>query len=203
MTYYEKLEENLNNKDDLTNILLQFDSMLEYLHNQGFCIYDFDPKKIVLDNGKFTPQSFENVINDIGVYKNMKEINIYQSAKIGLMAYNNNLTDGKMNQEHFDFIRNNLDQFNMKGKIPEEIFEYYQELFNNLKTVYMNDYLLQKKQAEAGNQNTNVLRKSLSTPIGRAYVNNDEKAFVNILFIPALLTFIYLVGLLIYVFIFK
>ena len=198
MTYYDKLAESIENKEDLTNVLLQFDHMLEYLHSNGFCIYDFDPKKIVLDSDKFTPQSFQDVINDIGVYKNIKEINIYQSAKIGLMAYNNNLTDGKMNQEHFDFIRDNLDKFNIKNNIPEEIFEYYQELFNNLKTIYMNDYIMQKRQAEASNQNTNVMRKNLSTPIGKAYANNDEKAFVNVLFIPAIVTFIYILGLVVY-----
>ena len=56
----------------------------------------------------------------------------------------------------------------------------------------MNDYLVKKQQELNGNQNTNVRRKTLSTSYGRAYVS-DDSAFVNILFIPSILTLIYLI----------
>ena len=204
MTLYDRLEDNLNNKDELTRTLLEFDYMLKLLHNNGFCIYDFDPKKIILENGKITFNSFKNVINDIGISQNMKEINIYQLSKVGLMSYNNVITGGKMNQEHFDFIRNNLEQFNQKGYIPEDVYEYYEEIFRRLEVTYLNDYLNKKKEEQSSNQNTNVMRKSLSTEIGRAYAKEDkENAFVNILFIPSLLALGYLIGLIIYVFVIK
>lgn len=204
MTLFEKLEENLYDKNELTRILLEFDHMLESLHNHGFCIYDFDPKKIILDQGKLTFNSFKYVLNDIGVSQNMKAINIYQLSKIGLMAYNNTLVDGKMNQEHFDFIRNQLEKFNSQGLIPEDVYEYYEEIFRRLNVCYMNDYLLKKEQDKNSNQNTNVMKKSLSTEIGRAYAKEDnEGAFVNILFLPSILTLLYLIGLIIYIFVIK
>jgi hypothetical protein len=204
MTYYDKLENNLNDKEELTRILLEFDYMLKNLHNNGFCIYDFDPKKIVLDNNKLSFDSFKYVLNNIGIQKNAKEINIYQNCKIGLMAYNNNLVDGKMNQEHFEFIRDNLEKFNSNGNIPEEIYEYYEEVFRNNKISYMNDYIIKKQQELNSNQNTNVMRKTLSTDIGRAYSKEDDNhAFVNILFIPSILVLVYLIGLIIYVFVIK
>ena len=201
MTLYDKLEENLNDKDELTNILIEFDHMLELLHNNGFCIYDFDPKKIILDNGKLNFNSFRYVLNDIGISQNVKEINIYQLSKMGLMCYNNIITDGKMNQEHFNFIRDNLEQFNQNGYIPEDVYEYYEEIFRRLNVTYLNNYLTKKIEERNSNQNTNVMRKSLATDIGRAYAKEDNEAFVSIMFIPSILALGYLIGLIIYFFV--
>ena len=201
ISFYDKLEENIENYEEITALLINFDYMLKSLHNNGFCIYDFNLKKIMLYDDKLVFASFKDVINDIGISSNMKELNLFQISKIGLMAYNNSIVDGKMNQEHFDFIRDNLNNFNINGNIPNEIFEYYGELFQRLNVVYLSDYL---KENEKGNQNTNVLRKTLSTEIGRAFVDdNSENAFVNILFIPSIIVFIYIISLFIYIFIIK
>ena len=89
MTLYDLLESLRMSEeyDELTKVLINLDSCLEYLHNHGYCIYDFNPKKIILENGKLTLNSFKSVINDIGVYQNSKEINIFQNCKIGLTSY--------------------------------------------------------------------------------------------------------------------
>ena len=58
MTLFEKIEEISTDPVQLTNFLIQLDSWLEYLHNNNFYIYDFNPKKIVLENGKLTFNSF-------------------------------------------------------------------------------------------------------------------------------------------------
>ena len=56
----------------------------------------FDSSKAIntlwylLYDNKFTYQSFNNVINDIGISENMKALNIYQLSKIGLMALTRN-----------------------------------------------------------------------------------------------------------------
>ena len=200
MTLYDLLEQ--VDKEELVDVLISLDSWLEYLHNHGFCIYDFNPRKIILENGKLTFNSFRNVLNNIGINDSSRQINIFQDCKIGLMAYNNMQVDGNMNQEHFNFLRDNLEKFNQNGQIPEEIYEYYEEVFKRLNVVYMNDYLVKKQQELNGNQNTNVRRKTLSTSYGRAYVS-DDAAFVNILFIPSILTLIYLIGLFVYTFVLK
>ena len=95
-----------------------------------------------------------------------------------------------------------VEEFNKQGNIPEEIYEYYEEIFRRLNVCYMNDYLVKKQQERKGNQNTSVKRKTLSTEVGRAYAQEDN-AFVNVLFIPTLITFVYLLGLFIYTFIIK
>ena len=203
MTLYDLLESLRMSEeyDELTKVLINLDSCLEYLHNHGYCIYDFNPKKIILENGKLTLNSFKSVITDIGVYQNSKEINIFQNCKIGLTSYNNMPIDGNMNQDHYNFIRENLHKFN--NNIPEEIFEYYEEVFLNSNLDYLNNYLVKKRQEAASNQNTNVRRKTLATDIGRSLVNNDESAYVKVLFIPTLITFTYLLSLFLYCFVFK
>ncbi|MBQ8891838.1 MAG: hypothetical protein IJ068_03125 [Bacilli bacterium] len=199
VSFYDKLEDSLGNYEELTNLLINFDNMLEYLHNNGLCIYDFNIKKVIMYNDKLTLASFNGLINDIGESPNMKSLNIYQLAKIGLMAYNNQIVDGRMNQEHFDFIRDNLPEFNINGNIPDEVFEYYGEIFERLDVTYLNDYLVTKQMENAGNQNANIMKKTLSTSIGRAYASDEsDNAFVNILFIPSIITFLYLIGLIVY-----
>lgn len=210
MTLYDLLEEFAFDKETLTRLLIQLDSWIEYLHNRGFCIYDFDPKKIILENGKLTFNSFRKILG-IGNYNNddieydsnnIKRINIFQEIKVGLMAYNKMPVDGNMNQEHFNFLQENLEKFNQNGQIPEEIYEYYEEVFRRLNVVYMNDYLAKKQQEINGEQNTNVRRKNLATIPGMAYAKEDA-AFVNILFIPSIITLVYLLGLFVYTFILK
>jgi len=203
ISFYDKLMDSLGNTDEITNTLISFDYMLKLLHNNGLCIYDFNPKKIILYNDKFTYQSFSGLINDIGVSENMKSLNIYQLSKIGLMAYNNQVVDGKMNQEYFEFLRDNLKDFNQNGNIPEDIYEYYSEIFERLNITYMNDYLITKQKEQNGNENSIVMKKSLSTAVGRAYAKEENEAYVNILFIPSIIALVYLVGLFIYVFIIK
>lgn len=202
MTLYDLLESLRMSEeyDELTKVLINLDSCLEYLHNHGYCIYDFNPKKIILENGKLTFNSFKSVINDIGVYQNSKEINIFQNCKIGLTSYNNMPIDGNMNQDHYNFIRENLNKFN--NNVPEEIFEYYEEVFLNSNLDYLNNYLVKKRQEAVSNQNTNVRRKTLATDIGRAFVN-DDNAYVKVLFLPTLITFTYLLSLFLYCFVFK
>lgn len=202
MTLYDLLEmlKMSEEYDELTKVLINLDSYLEYLHNHGYCIYDFNPKKIILENGKLTLNSFKSVINDIGVYQNSKEINIFQNCKIGLTSYNNMPIDANMNQDHYNFIRENINKLN--NNVPEEIFEYYEEVFLNSNLDYLNNYLVKKRQEVVSNQNTNVRRKTLATDIGRAFVN-DDNAYVKVLFIPTLITFTYLLSLFLYCFVFK
>ena len=202
MTLYDLLESLRMSEeyDELTKVLINLDSCLEYLHNHGYCIYDFNPKKIILENGKLTLNSFKSVINDIGVYQNSKEINIFQNCKIGLTSYNNMPIDANMNQDHYNFIRENINKLN--NNVPEEIFEYYEEVFLNSNLDYLNNYLVKKRQEAVSNQNTNVRRKTLATDIGRSFVS-DESAYVKVLFIPTLITFTYLLSLFLYCFVFK
>ena len=199
-TLFDLIEEYKDDSEKLTSILIKLDIFLKSLHNKGLCILNFDPRKIYLKNGQLTIQSFSKVVSLIDTYENSKEINICQNAKIGLYAYNNMPIDGNMSQTHFELISNNLKVFRNE-KIPDDIYEYYEEVFLNKKIGYLSDYLLKKYQVQ-GNQNNHAVRKTLSTPIGRA-LDNNESAYVKVLFIPSILTLTYLLCLCIYIFVLK
>lgn len=197
MNLYDYLRDIGDNQIELTNILIQLDKALAYLHSQGFCIYDFEPKKIILYDNKITLNSFKGILNKLNINPNAKQINIYQLAKIGLFAYNKIPVDGNMNLNHYKFLQSYLQEFNKRGQIPQEIYEYYQDIILNSNIMYLNDYLLQKQQETNANQNSNVKRKTKTTAIGQALANN-EAAYISILYLPTLATLIYLISLILF-----
>ncbi len=211
MSFKDLLQEYKDDPFKEGEVLKALDYMIKYIHDHGYYISDFDPDKIKLVNGKLTVDSFRDIIRRLEIDPRGRNINILQAAKIGLMAYNNMLLDGNMNQEHFNFIRDNFDKLNPNSIIPEDIHEYYGELFLRGMMDYMTSYIIRKEEEAKQNAgNTNHFRKSLSTEAGRALANNqflndDRKnaAYVDILFIPSILTLIYLIGLFIYTFLIK
>ncbi len=204
------IEQYDDNSEMLSNVLKLLDGTIRYIHSQGFYIQDFDPSKIIVTTSTPNLLNFRGLIAPVS--NNPKQdinINIYQMAKIGLMAYNHFPVDGRMNQEHFNFILDNIKLFNQNGQIPSDIYEYYEDLFLNNNINYLTSYLESKSKDEIGRSSS--IRKSLTTEAGQALSQNnlqlketnDNKAFVNILFIPSILTLIYLIGLVIYVFVIK
>ena len=204
MTLYERLEDNLNDKDELTRTLLEFDYMLKLLHSNGYYIRYFDPKKIILYNGKLTNQSFSGLL-DSNISEAKIKRNIWQLSKIGLMAYCNSLVDGSYPEIWVQFLYSQIKEEIIKdiGVVPEEIYEYYEEVIFKKNYMYIYDYLLQKKEEAKSNQNAKVYK--LTGIYGELKENNDmdKAAFVNILFIPSLLALGYLIGLIIYIFVIK
>ena len=211
MLLSDLIEQCQDDTEMLTNVLKLLDATVKYIHSQGYYIRNFDPNKIILVNKTPNLNQFQGLISRID-YDPRKDINIniYQMAKIGLMAYNHFKIDGNMNQEHFNFIIEKLKLFNQNGQIPDYIYEYYEELFLNRHVDYLTNYL-DKKAANLESGRSSSIRKSLATEAGRALSAsgiqfnsmNDDKAFVNILFIPSIIALLYIIGLFIYTFILK
>lgn len=194
MTLREYLLEAIGDKDELARRLVNLDSVLETLHNHGLAIYNFSVDKIYLNDGMISTSSFHGLTDYIGMYPNMKENNIIQAAKIGMFAYNNMPLDASVDQQMFTFISQNIKLLNRDGiVIPEEIYEYYEEIFINGNFDYLNNFLVKKQQLLSGNANSNSIRKNLSTPYGRALNPDNESAFINILYIPSIITLLYLI----------
>ncbi len=209
MLLSDLIDEYLDNPEMLVNVLTLLDATIKYIHSKGYYLIDFNPTKIILVNKTPNLNDYRSLISPIDYDpKRDININIYQMAKIGLMAFNHIKTDGNMNQDHFNFIVENLKNFNQNGNIPNDFYEYYEDLFINGNISYLNDYL-ENKNKEAGR--SQGIRKSLATEAGRALSSNglqlsqtsDNNAFVNILFIPSILALLYLIGLFIYTFIIK
>ena len=166
--FSDLLEEYKDEPERLGDVLRALDYMVKYIHDNGYYISDFDPQKIMLINGKLSPKSFQGLLANMDFDPRGKRINIYQASKIGLMAYNHMKVDGNMNQSHYEFIRDNLNSFDKNKQIPEEIFEYYQELYLNGVVDYLNNYLEKIENAKSTQGNSNTIRKTLSSEAGRA-----------------------------------
>ena len=136
----------------------------------------YDRNRGQLSNFAMTPQNFNKVNEVYSQPNNFFTYRYVNTSKLNLNKFNNN--------------------------VPEEIFEYYEEVFLNSNLDYLNNYLVKKRQEAVSNQNTNVRRKTLATDIGRAFVN-DDNAYVKVLFLPTLITFTYLLSLFLYCFVFK
>ena len=203
-SFYETLEDCLGNSEAITTLFTNFDIILRHLHNNGYWISNFDITKIEMNNNMPTFESLRKngLLARENVTPQIKASNIYQLAKVFLMAYNGRIVDAYLNEEYFNFIKSNFDQSNANGLIPNDVYEYFGEIFLRLNfenIVYYQEYLDKKQENLNGNQNSRVNRKSLATDIGRAFAQEDA-AYVNILFIPSILALVYLVGLLIYIF---
>lgn len=201
MNLYNLLDTMKNEPDALYNILIQLDYYLKYIHSKGYCIVNFDLKRIELIDGKLTLNSFKNVVGSSVSSDNVNLVNIFQLSKLGLLLYNNMNLDMKMNQEHYDFIKNNLNKFNVNNIIPTDLYRYYEDLFINQKIIYFNDYLREKEAQNANKGNTNSMVKVLSTPEGKAMINPDDNGYLNILFIPSIIGLSYLIVLFMYLFV--
>ena len=199
VTLSELIERYDDDPDMIYNVLKLLDINVKYIHSQGYYIRDFNPNKIILSTTIPNLNNFQGIISK-SLDNKEYNVNIYQMVKIGLLAYNNMKLDGNMNQEHYNFIVENLDKFNPNKIIPEELYQYYEDVFLNNKVNYLTNYLEEKNQIARGQ--SNAIRKTLATDVGRAFAglnqNNDNSAFVNIMFIPSIIALLYLVGLVIY-----
>ncbi len=201
MNLREVLEDYRDKPNQLKNVLLALDFAMQRIHEKGYFISNFDPEKIILNDGKFSFLSFKGLLSEDEYDKSGMRVNIYQAAKIGLLAYANMKIEGNMNQEYYRLIKDNLSTFNKYEVIPSDLYEYYEEVFLRNHVDYLLKYMDKKSENKGGYGN----QKRLSTEIGRQFVDNttENSAFVNILFIPSILALIYLVGLFIYTFIMK
>ena len=201
MNLKEVLEDYRDDAKALKNILLALDFAMQRIHEKGYFISNFDPEKIILNNEKFSFLSFKGLLSRDEYDKSGMRVNLYQAAKIGLLAYSNMKIEGNMNQEYYRLIRDNLSTFNKYEVIPSDLYEYYEEVFLRGHVGYLLDYLEKKMENKGGYAN----QKRLSTEVGRQFVENanENQAFINVLFIPSILALLYFVGLFIYTFIIK
>jgi hypothetical protein len=79
-----------------------------------------------------------------------------------------------------NYIKKYFDE--MAYYIPDS--EYFKDVvINNDTSIYYSDFIDNKKKGGKGNS-TQMIK---STPYGKMYVNDDESAFVQIVFYPVLI----------------
>jgi len=193
-------------QEELVSRLMKLDASIMALHQNGFFIVNFDPNTIKLYNGELNLSSFKGKIDKIGsgYDDNGAKQDILKMCSIGICAYNG-FTVFYTNKEFLAYLISEFDKFCNNGRIPKEMFEYYEDVLINGNIDYLNNFMFKKKNENADNTQVmgNSNRLSKSTAIGRAFDPNREAAYVNVLIIPALMVLIYFIILIISLFIDK
>lgn len=197
------------NQKELIIRLVELDRFIKYLHeNRKMYIFSFDPDRITLYNRELSVQSFHDKLNYLNAYYNrtgqytsggVKDDidaitdDIEEICAVGICAFNKiRITATKDMRQQF---KANLVMYNSGNVIPEDIYDYYADVFINGNVDYLSNFL-QKRQAEkAGKENNNKKARTYtySTAIGRAFSDKEEAAFVSVLIIPSIMVLIYLV----------
>lgn len=178
-------------KEELLKRLLLIDNSLKELHQHGFFVVT-NIGNIKVVNNQINLASFDNKIDYLnsGFNANGDKIDILELCAIGVCAYND-FDELYSNKDFIAYLEDNLDKF--KPNIPEYIYKYYQDIFINKNIDYMSNYFL-----ESSNSKSTSRKYTKSTAIGKAFSDENNAAFVGIIVVPGLLTFIYIIFVIIY-----
>lgn len=193
----------------LTDKLLLMDRALMQVHSENkFISSSLLDAYIIRDeenpkNDKIDPSSI--AVDVFDAEKNDKDFgqDIMELAAIGISAYNRFGEDQGFPTYYTNpsFIANltnieELEKYLRTPNMPDEVKDYYRNLFTLLNIGYMSSYL-QEKMAAGGKGNVRVL--NYSTPEGRAIANNQEQTngFASIISIPAVLAIVYILSMIV------
>ena len=183
--------------DELTIRLKLIDQSIKELHQNGFfAVCNLNEIEVI--NNEITLSSFKNKIDrlDSGYNEHGDKQDILELCAIGLCAYNH-FDTFCTNKEFIKYVIDNLEKFFEHGSIPRIMQEYYIEVFARGNVIYLNDYLLKNSYKEEGQGRNNGMVKTKSTAIGRAF-SDKEAAYANVLVIPAIITLVYLLIVVLY-----
>lgn len=184
-----------NDPEKARDIFLTLDNQLQIIHSKGYSV-EINSSSIIYENGF----SFSRI--NKGLTEEIKRGNIEDLAKLAIGTYFSIPTGTFSDYTHLpnDYIRENFDviETSIQKSMPND--EYYREILVNGNIGYYNDYLRNLKtttpQGKA-NESSRVL--SYATPQGKAMSNNDEAAFINIVFYPLIMTLTVILGYMIYI----
>ncbi len=200
------------NEKEFDDFCVNADAAMKYLHNKGYHICSFNPEHIELVNGDVNLVRFDyldRLPNDSMEKKEIIKKDISRSVMLQIGIYSNCLNYLKP-----DFLKNNFSEFSQF--LPEDNIPYYRGVVERGASVYLIDYLLEKKKRDYDNlekeldssNNTNERGKKLvkSNGIFADYdtmntgVNDNiykslsgglsDAAFTTLLIIPIILTVI-------------
>ena len=151
-------------KNDLALLFANMDSAMKYVHSKGYCIYSFNPSDIEILNGSLEQIRFNVLMELPGDFSEQKDIvrdNIWKSSFLQIAIYSKCLDCLKP-----DFLKENFDGF--ATFLPEDMVPYYRGIIVRNASVYLGDYLLEKRRRDL-----EALEKEISnTDSGNSLKNN-------------------------------
>ena len=135
---------NYYDKDDLNKLFANMDSAMKYIHSKGYCIRSFNPKDIEILNNSFSQIRFNSLMlmpNDFATKKTVikEDINKSSFLQIGIYAK-------CLNSLQPSFLKKNFNDF--ATFLPEDIVPYYRGVIERDASVYLVDYLKEKRKRD-------------------------------------------------------
>ncbi len=176
------------NKDinEIDQIFRNLDSQLKYLHAHGYYVNELNSDTILLEKNKIDSSSNYSVFmfSTIAKSQNSKvdfPNNILSLSKLAIgafLSFDNGFTD--YSQLDTDYIKKYFKEIAIY--IPNN--EYFANVILNGDTSrYYSDYTNQV----GSNSKGKAVQKAKATEYGKMYSNDDEAAFVQIVFYPVII----------------
>lgn len=202
--------DSFRNDTEMREIFLNMDRAMRYIHDRGYCISSFDPKKIEILNNSVDQIKFDYLeplpADPVMRSKAVKD-DIYNSAFVQVGLYSNCLYYLKK-----DFLKDNFDKFTTF--IPEGDVPYYRGVICRNAPVYFCEYATEKASRdladlenslkELGEQNNLPVAKPKTYDLGVNDSINDriypsisglrDSAFVSAMMFPVVLFVIGIIG---------
>ena len=184
-----------NDPEKARDIFLSLDNQLQIIHSKGYSV-EINSSSIVYENGFIFSR-----INK-GLTKETRKSNIEDLAKLAIGTYFSIPTGTFSDYTHLpnDYIMENFNiiETSIQKAMPND--EYYREVLVNANIGYYNDYLRNlKRTTPQGKANESSRVLNYATPQGKAMTNNDEAAFINIVFYPLIMTLTAILSYMIYI----
>lgn len=132
--------DSFHNEEEMREIFLNMDRAMKYIHDKGYCIGSFDPRKIDILNNSVNQIRFDDLLPmpvDLSERRKIIKDDIYNSSFIQIGLYSNCL-----NYLRRDFLKSNFDsfaQFLPVGDVP-----YYRGVIDRGASVYFCEYAMEK-----------------------------------------------------------
>ena len=154
---------NYYNSNDLELLFANLDSAMKYIHNKGYCIRSFNPRDVEILNNSLNQIRFNSLMimpEDFVSRKSVvrEDINKLVFLQIGIYAQ-------CLNSLNPVFLKKNFNDF--VTFLPEDIVPYYRGVIERDASVYLVDYLKEKRKRDL-----EALEKEVS---GSVDINNHNK----------------------------
>ena len=135
---------NYYNSGDLGLLFANLDSAMKYIHNKGYCIRSFNPRDVEILNNSLNQIRFNSLMlmpDDFSSRKSVvrEDINKLVFLQIGIYAK-------CLNSLSPAFLKKNFNDF--ATFLPEDIVPYYRGVVERDASVYLVDYLKEKRKRD-------------------------------------------------------
>lgn len=149
--------DSFRDEEEMREIFLNMDRAIKYLHDRGYCVGSFDPRKIEILNNSINYIRFVEILplpsDNLERKKYIKE-DIYNSSFVQIGLYSKCLLYLRQ-----DFLKSNFDSF--AKFLPEGDVPYYRGVIERGASVYFCEYAMEKAKRDY-----TLLEKELSLESG-------------------------------------